>query len=357
MELMITVAALTSGKHVPSSRFRVRQHIESLLHFGIHVHEFIPLISKYASFQNSRNSGKNREHAPSPFTLKKSIKIATRIPGLFGSWTSKITWLERELLPGYLTIEPFLKTPYVFDVDDALWLAKPYGSSTAKKIAERSAYVIAGNTYIANWFSSHTKNIKIIPTAIDTSRFTPRTTAANQDTEQFVIGWTGSASNLGYLYDIQDVLSDFIKMHNGAELLVVSDKTPLLSKIPSDRMRYIKWSEQSEVETVQQMDVGLMPLPSNEWTLGKCSFKMLQYMACGLPVIVSPVGMNNDILSMGNVGFSASSKNDWYDALEYLYKHPGNAKELGNTGRLVAEQHFSKEKISGELAALFNGLV
>lgn len=354
---MITVAALTSGKHVPSSRFRVRQHIATLLDFGIHVHEFVPLISKYASFQNMKSSGNNKEHAPSPFTLKKSIKIATRIPGLFGSWMSKITWLERELLPGYLTIEPLLKSPYVFDVDDALWLAKPHGSSAAEKIAKRAAYVIAGNAYIANWFSSHTNKIKIIPTAIDTTRFIPRTTVANDENGHFTIGWTGSGSTLPYLYDLYDMLSKFISTHDGAQLLVVSDQTPRLPNIPAHRIRYVKWSEQSEVESVQQMDVGLMPLPLNEWTLGKCSFKMLQYMACSLPVIVSPVGMNKDILSMGNIGISATSDVEWYDALEFLYKHPGNAKELGNAGRMIAEQSFSREKISGKLAALFNELV
>jgi glycosyltransferase involved in cell wall biosynthesis len=103
--------------------------------------------------------------------------------------------------------------------------------------------------------------------------------------------------------------------------LVIADRPPSFSSLPSERVRYIPWSSQTEVTAVQQMDIGLMPLPNNEWTKGKCSFKMLQYMACAIPVIVSPVGMNLEVLELGEVGLSANSTSEWYDALVCLYKN------------------------------------
>ena len=352
---MITVAALTSGKNVPSSRFRIRQHREPLQQLGINVREYIPLISKYASIQGTSNAAKQKS-SRSMFILKKGIKIATRLHGLIGSWKADITWLERELLPGYLTIEPLLKRPFIFDVDDAIWSGKPFGESAAIRIAKRADVIIAGNSYIAEWFSQYVKRIQIVPTAIDIERFVPKLPQDIKPYGHFTIGWTGSNSNLKYLYEIENPLHEFIKTHN-AELLIISDQPPAFAHIPPDRIKYIPWSPAFEVKAVQQMDVGLMPLPLNDWTRGKCSFKMLQYMACGIPVIVSPVGMNNDILSMGSVGLSADNNGDWYDGLDYLYNHPDKAYQLGSTGRMIAEKHFSKEKIAAELSRIFKGLV
>ena len=352
---MITVAALTSGKNVPSSRFRIRQHREPLQRLGINVREYIPLISKYASIQGTSNTAKQTS-SHSIFILKKGIKIATRLHGLIGSWKADITWLERELLPGYLTLEPLLKRPFVFDVDDAIWLGKPFGKSAAIHIAKRADIVIAGNAYIAEWFNHYVKKIQIVPTAIDIDRFAPKIPQDMKPARQFTIGWTGSKSNLKYLNEIEKPLYDFIKTHN-AELLIISDQPPVFTHIPPDKIKFIQWSPDLEVNAVQEMDVGLMPLPSNDWTRGKCSFKMLQYMACALPVIVSPVGMNNDILSLGSVGLSADNMDDWYYGLDYLYNHPDKAYQLGSTGRMIAEIYFGKEIIAAKLAVIFKGLV
>ena len=349
---MIKVTALTSGKNVPSARFRVRQHIEPLRHWGLCIREYTPSIDKYAppppclAFSN-----------PTALTLIKAVwkcaKISVRLPGTIGSWKGDLTWLEREILPGFLTFEPFLKHPIVLDVDDAIWLTKPFGQSATSRIAKIADVVLAGNQHIADWFSSYAEDVRIVPTAIDTDRIRPRNFQDFAHSRRpFIIGWTGTSSNYPALYQIEKALEDFLKNH-AAELWVMADQPPRFSELRSDKVRYVKWDPNSEITILGQMDVGLMPLPSDRWSLGKCSFKMLQYMAAGLPVVVSPVGMNNEILAMGDIGFSAITYDDWYDALSCLYEDSKLAYGYGVNGRLIAEKNFSLGVISRILAGIF----
>lgn len=357
---MIRVAALTSGNNVPSSRFRVRQHIEPLRKEGIDVHEYIPAINKYGNLHRLPEAV-NPNYLRPLFALGIGIKLATlatlatRVPGIIGSWKAQITWLERELLPGYLSLEPLLKRPYVLDVDDAIWLTSPFGRSAAIKIAKRAEVVLAGNAYIAGWFGSHARDIRIVPTAIDTERFLPRSRSDIENNKHFVVGWTGLSSNFIYIYEIEKALEDFLKTRD-AELLVVADQPPKFGRIQQEKVRYIKWSPAIEAKAVRQMDAGLMPLPDNEWTRGKCSFKMLQYMASGVPVVASPVGMNDEILTMGKVGFPAKDEADWYDTLDQLYKDRDLGHKCGATGRFIVEQHFSRAVISTKIANVFKEL-
>ncbi|MCD6294873.1 MAG: glycosyltransferase family 4 protein, partial [Deltaproteobacteria bacterium] len=190
----------------------------------------------------------------------------------------------------------------------------------------------------------------------DTDRIRPRN---SQDFERshrpFVIGWTGTSSNYPALYQIEKVLEEFLKNH-AAELWVMADQPPRFSELRSDRVRYVKWNPNREITILGRMDVGLMPLPSDPWSLGKCSFKMLQYMAAGLPVVVSPVGMNVEVLAMGNIGFSAVTHDDWYGALSCLYDDSELAYAYGVSGRLIVEKHFSLGVISRILAGIFKEL-
>ncbi len=154
---MIRVAAITSGKNVPSARFRIRQHIFPLREAGVEVREYVPAVDKYARFPNlSLDLGK-RNFMPVN-ALWWGIKLSTRVPAVIGSWTAQITWLERELCPGYLTLELMLKRPYVFDVDDPIWLGLPFGRSAAIRIANNAEVVLAGNNYIAEWIQPHAKD-------------------------------------------------------------------------------------------------------------------------------------------------------------------------------------------------------
>ena len=122
---------------------------------------------------------------------------------------------------------------------------------------------------------------------------------------KWTIGWSGSWANLQFLYPIEDALADFLAQHPDSRLLVVCDRRPLFKKLPAASWEFVAWSMENEIGLVQQMNAGLMPLADSELARGKCGFKMLSYMSCGIPVVVTPVGVNSEILQQGEVGFAA----------------------------------------------------
>jgi glycosyltransferase involved in cell wall biosynthesis len=336
-ENSITVAALTGGLDTPSSRFRIRQYIHYLKAHGVNVDEYIPYFEKSCGL-------------PSPF------KAAARIPALFKTRNADIIWVGKELVKGYLTFESFLKHPRVMDVDDAIWLSKPFGKLAAPAIAKRMDAVIAGNTFLADYFSKYCKKIHIIPTAIDIQRFSISADIEKTQEKKFIIGWTGLARNYLYLNEIEPILDAFIRDHDDAEILIISNRPWYFKILPPEKVTFIQWSNDNEVSTLHSMSVGIMPLTDDPWSRGKCSFKMLQYMAVGLPVIASPVGMNADIFKKGNIGFAVSTPDQWYNALESLYNDRTLHTTLGKTGRYIVEQSYNAETISKELAKIFKDL-
>ncbi len=356
---MIRVAALTAGKNLPSRRFRVEPYIKRLSKSGIMVNEYVPAISKRARLWGWPKNISHMYIAPL-WIIWQGIKLSCRFPGIINSWTHDITWLQKEMLPGFPTLERFLKKPLVFDVDDAIWLEPPMGSITMRLIAKRSTIVLAGNNYIADWFSKYCPDIRILPTGVDTDLFRPMEEKDGNSSSRFTIGWIGSWENLPFLLNIRRPLTKFLTENRDARLLVMAnvegDWPQIFSNLPADQVCFKPWSETTEAKTVQSMDVGLMPLTDDRSTRGKCSLKMLQYMACGLPVVVSPVGMNVEVLKKGEIGFAAEKASDWYDYLNMLYQDREKGKRCGILGRKVVENNYSARVISQYLAEIFKEL-
>lgn len=327
---MIKVTALTSSRHDPSTRFRVRQFIRPLRELGVNVSEHYPLISKYRT---------------EPLPL---LTMLTRLPGLVAARSSDITWLGRELVSGRAGLEGYAGRRRLFDVDDAIWLV--YQNSFSEEIAARCDGVIAGNSFIAEHYRKHARRVWVVPTSVDTETWRPAPGAKRQG---WTIGWTGTWSNLKYLYEVEEALAEFLDQHGEARLSIVCDREPQLKRIPPARWRYSKWSPESEVRPVQLMDVGLMPLADNEWARGKCAFKMLSYMAACVPVIASPVGVNREIFERGHVGLPASTQGEWYESLVRLYEDREEAAQMGREGRSIVEEHYSVKKSAVALAKIF----
>ncbi len=334
----ITLAALTGGFNRPSSRFRMRQYITRLAEHGVNVQEHIPFIEKTC-------------YLPGP------LKAIRHIPALFRSRDADLVWLSRSFVKGYETFERFLRRPRVLDVDDAVWLGRPLGRFAVPDIARSMDAVIAGNSYLAEYFCRYCKKVYVIPTAIDLDRYKLRSQSAMESPEKFVIGWTGSVSNYKYLKTIEPALSRFLREHTRAEFMLISDRCWKHELLPPEKVRFIMWDREKEVSALHLMSVGIMPLTDDEWTRGKCSFKMLQYMAAGLPVIVSPVGMNLDVLQQGNIGFAADSPDEWYEALTALYEDWSLQVKLGLAGRKIVEQFYNADTIARELADIFKSLL
>ncbi len=328
----ITVAALTGGVNAPAAYFRVRQYIPRLSGLGINVHEYIPFFHE--------NCG-----------LPSFFKAIAHIPGVIAGRKADIVWTSRELVQGYETFEKLLKRPRVMDVDDAIWLSRPLGKYTVPHIAKGMDAITAGNQYLADWFSRYCKNVYVVPTAVDLDHYHQKTKSS--DEKKFVIGWTGLACNYKFLRLIEEPISRFLQDHPDAELHLVAERKWKSSKIAPERIGFTRWSRQVEAAALHKMSIGVMPLPDNDWTKGKCSLKMLQYMAVGLPVVVSPVGLNKEILAKGEIGYGAGSADEWYDAFKMLYQDYLLRAKLGDNGRKVVEQHFSAAIVADMLADIF----
>src|ERR1035437_5156084 len=128
------------------------------------------------------------------------------------------------------------------------------------------------------------------------------------------------------------------------------------ANIKKERVRFIKWTPEDEVVAIQEARVGIMPLNNTPWERGKCSFKMLKYMACGLPVLVSPVGMNSEVLSKGEIGIAALNDDDWLSGLEFFYKNRDKSKLMGFNGIQVINKYYSLDIVTKSLVQIFRNI-
>ena len=328
----IKVAAFTGRQNDPASYFRIRQYIKLLQQQGLIIQEF-------------SHPAKDRCWYPG------FLKAMPYMRGVIDCRKSDVVWLNRILVSGYETFERLLKRPRVMDVDDAIWLDPPFAKYAVPHIAKVMDAIIAGNAYIADWFSRYCGQVHILPTAIDLTRY--KLSPAQSQLDEFIIGWTGSSSNFKYLKLIEKPLSRFLNIYVHAKMKILADKPWNSDLIPPERITFVQWNRDNEVSELYDMTVGIMPLADDQWTRGKCAFKMLQYMAIGLPVIASPVGMNKDVFSKGDIGYDANSAGEWYDALEVLHTDRQLRAKLGQTGRQVVEQYFSAETVVHKLASIF----
>jgi len=346
----LRVEAVLSGRSTPSSRFRVLQHVAPLRELGVEVSARPPRINKYSSVPDRWK--RHRLVTASARPAFRALKVASRIPVAARSWSADLTWLEREVVPGKVTIEPLLHQPLLFDVDDAIWLISDEYAVASRRLARRARCVLAGNDFLAGWFGDIAPTVERVWTAIDTDRFAPRT-GADPGSGRFVVGWTGSATTLPYLLSIERPLAKFLDAARDAKLVVIADIAPQLRDLPPERVEFVRWSPSREAPVVAGFDAGLMPLPDSDWARGKCAFKMLQYLSCGLPAVVSPVGMNRQVLDMADVGIAASSPDEWVEALLQLYSDRDRARRLGCSGRQLVERTFSVKVVSRQLADIF----
>ena len=334
------VAAYTGGVAVPSARARVRQYIDPLDRLGITVREY-PL-------PWGNILPRQRGLRPLWMALTATARTAT----LACSWKADVTWISRQLLPAFAPLQALAKRPMILDVDDAVWLNT--GGHRAQALARASDLVVCGNSFLADQFSRWNRNVTIIPTAVNTSWYRPR--RPRENASALVLGWTGTSGNYPFLYAIEAALQRTFAQCPQATLLVIADKPPEFKSLPASRIEFQRWTPRTELAAFARMSIGLMPLAENDWCNGKCSYKMLCYMAAGLPVVVSPTGMNREVLALGTVGLSAGCEQEWVDALIALLEDPRLRRRMGDAGRAVVEGHFCLHRLTQQYALLFQSL-
>lgn len=235
------------------------------------------------------------------------------------------------------------QAPIVFDIDDAIFhrydlsrLLRPLLGRKIARIAGLSRVAIAGNAYLADHLAFGKNDVRVIPTVVDTTLYKPM--AAKNAVP--VIGWIGSPSTAPYLERVLPAIREACA--GGKARFVVVGAGSNAPEGAESR----EWSEASEIAEVQGFDVGIMPLPDDPWSRGKCGFKLIQYMACGLPVVASPVGVNAEIVRPGETGFLATTAEEWAGALKELLASAELRAKLGAAGRARAEAEYSLQRWS-----------
>ena len=198
--------------------------------------------------------------------------------------------------------------------------------------------VVCGNQYLADEASRWTNRVTIVPTCIDVDAYHPR--LRHNNANYITIGWTGSRSTNRYLNEILPILA---KIHAPIAVKVISETMAeidfsVLGNLPRT---FVPWSPETEIVETATFDIGVMPVPENRFTQGKCGFKALQYMALGIPAVCSPVGVNRDIIHDGADGFLPRSRDDWFQTIARLAKDRFLRETIGHAGRRRVEGAFS----------------
>jgi glycosyltransferase involved in cell wall biosynthesis len=326
----------------PGQRFRIEQWDASLRESGVEI--------VYAPFEceelHSIISSRGRVGAKLRLVIKA---FANRVRALLGVGDFDATYVFREAaLFGPAVFEYWIKfsgVPMIFDFDDAVFI--PYVSPSnghlsrlkfpgkTRTICRLSSHVMAGNRHLADYARRVNSNVTIIPTTIDTDKYLLE--SSKPEAPAPVIGWSGSFSTVQHL-DILRAPLRRLAAREKFRLRIIGASDYRLDGV---EVESVPWRSRTEIEDLRVIDIGMMPLPSDDWSRGKCGLKALQYMALGIPTICSPVGVNSDIIQDGVNGFLASTEDEWVEKLTTLLHSAELRKCLGLAGRRTVEAKFS----------------
>lgn len=324
-----------------SHRVRIAQYQQPLSLYGITLDIQSLLSSNYL---------KRAFDAQLPSVREITRCYLSRLYSIFFSGPSDLALIYCELfpfLPAWIE-KFFLPKKYIYDLDDAFFLKYRHNRPSIfeyflgdkiDKLISQASCVTAGNEYLYNYCSRLNDHVFLLPSSVDLERYSPRPYCdPSTSSRPFTIGWIGTPSTVEYLLPILPVIQTLSSDHK-VRLLVVG------AKLPSTPACYVveqDWSYSEEINLIHQFDVGIMPLPSTSWARGKCAYKLIQCMACAVPVIASPVGANQVLVDPSS-GFLASSSAEWLKALHFLIRNPLQRRQMGHHARNIIRASYSLE--------------
>jgi glycosyltransferase involved in cell wall biosynthesis len=343
---MIRVLGLSLyGQMAASTRYRLTQYVNGLRAHGIDLEVHSLLDDGYIA---KTFSGKN-------YSAHEFLRdYLERVVLLCGQYRYDMAILHVELfplLPGIIESR-LLRIPYIYDFDDAFFLKykteRFRGISYFLKdkfspIISRAAAVTAGNKYLLDYARRWNSEAYLLPTVIDTELYKPEPSKCGG---VFTVGWIGSPSTAMYLSEMVQPLTKLGK-DGPVRFVVIGGRCPPIEGV---EVVHMPWDEATEVGIVNTYDVGVMPLFDDEWAKGKCALKLLQYMACGVPVVASPVGANLDVVD-ASCGFFAAKPDAWLDSLRKLRDDVLLRRRMGESGRRRAEDIYSLQRALPTMAS------
>ena len=357
MKKILVICPYPTGL-APSQRFRFEQYLSHLKKKGFDtVLEPFFTEKAYRALSEKENTLSKIRAIIESYLRRLSLLLHIR--------PFDLIFIHREAAPaGPPVIEwwlaKVLKKKLIYDFDDAIWLTDRTDESRVEKfmrwrskvkwICKWSYRVSCGNAYLAEFARRYNPNVIIMPTTIDTVHLHTTNAPVKKENEKVTIGWTGSHSTLKYLDIIVPVLKSLEAHYPQVETLVIADRNPHL---PLQKFKFLSWSKQLEIEDLRRIDIGVMPLPDNEWTRGKCGFKALQYMSLGIPAVISPVGVNREILTHGVEGYLCSTATEWFSNLSTLIEEPEKRRTMGKRGVKKVASNYSLDSNSITFLSLF----
>lgn len=339
-----------------SSRLRLYQYLPYLKSAGIDV-TVAPL------FDDDYVRGLYGGFVPKLPVLKAYV---TRLRLMLKARQFDSVWVEKEMLPwipAWLELSLFpAKMPLIVDYDDAVFhrydqhrmlLVRILLGRKIDRVMQRADLVIAGNEYLANHARyAGAARVEILPTVVDVARYGV-STPESRDQALPTIGWIGSPATAHFLHLIAPALRE-VATRKLAQVVAVGANADQLGDLP---VRTLPWTEETEVADIQHFDIGIMPLPDAPFERGKCGYKLIQYMACGKPVVASPIGVNSVIVRDGVDGLLASTHQEWVSALTRLIADRVLRQQMGREGRLRIENEFSLHQAAPRLIKLIESVL
>ncbi len=343
----------------PSQRFRFEQYLEFLKQQGFD-YDFSYLISPEDDkvFYSPGN------------TVQKGIIFfkcfSKRLKDALKANQYDIIFIQRE---AFMTGTTFFEKQFaksrakvIFDFDDSIWMQnvsdanKKFSflkdASKTSKIIALSDMIFAGNQYLADYAKPFNSNIRIVPTTIDTDEYQRMALPAD---DKVCIGWSGSITTIQHFkFAVPALLKVKKKYGNRIKIKVIGD-----ANYKNDELDVISmnWNKQDELKELSSFDIGIMPLPDDEWAKGKCGLKGLQYMALEIPTIMSPVGVNSQIINSGVNGFLATTDDDYVNAISQLIEDKELRKKVGAEGRKTVVDHYSVKALQQKYLQYYNELL
>ncbi len=341
----------------PSQRFRVEQFLPILENAGIRfkVTTFLDAATGKIIYQPGH-------------TFRKALGIAAgflrRLRTVFLEAPSyDYIFIHREASPigpplFEWLLKKFFQKKIIFDFDDAIWIPNTSKENAiadklkafwkTESICKWSYKVAAGNAFLKSFAEKYAQQVIVLPTCVNMQlRYNKIKT---HEKRKPVVGWTGSHSTLHYVDAILPIIKR-LQQQLDFTFLVIADKKPELAL---HDFRFIPWNSNTEIDDLLQMDIGVMPLKADAWSEGKCGFKLIQYLALGIPAIADPVGVNKEIIEHGTNGFLAEKTSDWEQLLKTLIEDATLRKKLGENGREKMKNQFSIQSQAQTFLALFS---
>ncbi|HEU4719006.1 MAG TPA: glycosyltransferase family 4 protein [Bacteroidia bacterium] len=340
---ILFVASHRPGR-APGQRFRFEQYFDFLRQNGFDC-ELSYIIS-----ENDDKLLYRKGHYLEKFSIhRRSLK--KRKNDVLRAGEFDIIFIFREaIVTGSVKFEKLFRksgAKIVFDFDDAIWhldvseanrmfgfLKRPQKTG---EIIGLSDLVFAGNNYLAEYARKFSTNVAIVPTTIDTEEYKAEIPAGKNG--KITIGWSGSLTTIKHFEFAVPFLRELKKKHGDKiSVKVIGDGTYVNEELG---VKGIPWKKEDEVKELSTFDIGIMPLPDDEWAKGKCGLKGLQYMALGIPTIMSPVGVNTEIITEGVNGFLATSTEEWVRKIESLITSEELRRKMGSEARRTVEEKYS----------------